>query len=184
VISSGAFLVALSAGYPVLASALIGGACYVGYRMTIGTDVNPEDIWKDLDKLTAQRVMEQIDKARRNMKEIREINKQIPAKDLSDKLNILEEKGNKIVELLINEPKDVKRATRFIDVYLAGAVSVSRKFADVQQHLNDEDIHRQYHDFLEEMIDTFGKQHAALLDDDVLDLDVEIEVLQKRMRVE
>lgn len=184
-LSSGAFLGAyMVAGYPLLASAAIGGGCYMAYRLLFGTDPGREEVWKGLAPSAAQRAMAQLAKARADMEEIKKLNRLIPAADLSEKLDALEETGLKIVALLEDEPKDIARASRFIDVYLAGAVSVSRKFAEIQQHMADEKMNAQYHDFLEEMVDTFKKQHDALLQDDVLDLDVEIEVLKKRMRIE
>jgi len=184
-LASGVFLGAyFLAGYTLGISALMGGACYVAYRLMFGTDLSRDELWQGLDELTAKKTIKKLAVAREQMEKIRKINDDIPAKDLSDRLDTLEETGRQIIALFEKDPSDIGRSKRFIEVYLKGSVSVSRKFADLHQHTDDEKVRSSYSEFLDEMIKAFEKQHHALLDDDVLDLDIEIEVLKKRMRSE
>jgi 5-bromo-4-chloroindolyl phosphate hydrolysis protein len=184
-LASGVFLGAyFLGGFTLGVSALLGGASYVAYRLLFGTDLSRDELWKGLDELAAKKAIRKLTVARRQMTKIREINDKIPAEDISGKLERLEKIGKKIITLFERDPSDIERSKRFIEVYLKGSVSVSEKFADLHQHIDDSDVHEQYHEFLDEMISAFKKQHNALLDDDVLDLDVEIEVLRRRMKTE
>jgi len=156
----------------------------LGYRLLFGTDLSKEDLWRDMDALSAQRAIEQITLARGYIKEVSVLNDEIPHEGLSDYLDKLEKTGHKIIELFEHDPSDIRRSKRFIEVYLSGAVSVSRKYAHLHQKTNNEDVHKQYENFLKEMVNVFDKQYHALLDDDIFDIDVEIEVLKKRMQGE
>lgn len=184
-LASGVFLGAyFLGGFTLGMSAVLGGASYVAYRLFFGTDLSTDELWKGLDELAAKKAIAKLAVARRQMTKIREINDKIPAEDISGKLDRLEKIGKKIITLFERDPNDIERSKRFIEVYLKGSVSVSEKFADLHQHIDDSEIHAQYHQFLDEMVSAFEKQHDALLDDDVLDLDVEIEVLRRRMKSE
>lgn len=184
-LSSGIFLSSyILGGYSLGLSVLLGAGCYAGYRLLFGTDLSKEDIWKDLDISTAEIALSQITKARAYMREIQELNEAIPSESLTEKLNKLEELGLKIIELFEQDPRDISRSKRFIEVYLSGSVSVSRKFAELHQKTNNDELHQQYEDFLKDMVNTFEKQYHALLDHDLIDLDVEIDVLKQRMKSE
>ena len=184
-LSSGAFLSAyILGGYTLGAAVAIGGACYIGYRLLFGTDLSKEDLWQDLGGLAAERALKRITKARKLMAAINEINHTIPDEHLSVKLDRLEDTGHKIIELFEKDPGNLKRSKRFIEVYLDGAVSVSRKYAELHLKAHNEEMHENYKEFLKEMVKAFDKQYHALLHDDMIDLDVEIEVLKRRMKSE
>lgn len=184
-LSSGVFLSSyLLGGYTLGISVLVGGACYVGYRLLFGTDLEAADLWKGLDSASAQHAVEQITKARLHIAEIKALNEAIPSESLSEKLQTLEVIGDKIIMLFEEDPKNIRRSKRFVDVYLGGAVSVSRKFVELHQRTDNAKLHAQYESFLSDTVRTFDKQYRALLDDDMVDIDVEIEVLKKRMRSE
>ncbi len=185
VLSSGVFLSSyFLGGYTLGMSIIFGGICYAGYRLFFGTDLSKEDLWKDMDGLAAQHALEQLTKARDYMAEIQKINKDIPSRNLTIKLDKLEEIGQDIILLFEQDPKELRRSRRFIDVYLSGAVSVSRQFATLHARTDDVEVYMQYREFLNEMINAFDKHYHALLDDDRVSLDVEIEVLKKRLKTE
>lgn len=184
-LSSGVFLASYAlGGYSLGLSVILGGACYAGYRLLFGTDLSHEDLWKDIKGASARRAIEQITKARLYMTEIKQINEEIPCETLTAQLSLLEDWGSKIIELFERDPRNIRKSKRFIDIYLEGAVSVSQKFAYLYQKLESDNLRKQYEAFLKEMVSAFEKQYRALLDDDIIDLDVEIDVLKQRLKTE
>ena len=184
-LSSGVFLASYAlGGYSLGLSVILGSACYAGYRLLFGTDLTHEDLWKDIKGSAARRAVEQITKARLFMTDIKRINNDIPCETLTAQLNELEKHGNNIIELFEKDPRNIKKSKRFIDIYLEGAVSVSNKFAYLYQKLESDTLPKQYEEFLKEMVSAFEKQYRAILDDDVIDLDVEIDVLKQRLKTE
>ena len=184
-LSSSVFLASYAlGGYSLGLSVLLGGAFYAGYRLLFGTDLTHEDLWKDIKGASARRAVEQITKARLYMADIKRINDEIPCETLTAQLNELEEHGRNIIELFEKDPRNIKKSKRFIDIYLEGAVSVSQKFAYLYQKLESDNLRNQYEGFLKEMVLAFEKQYHAILDDDIIDLDVEIDVLKRRLKTE
>lgn len=124
------------------------------------------------------------DPARRLVERIKAADERIANRELSAALAALYGKGLRIVELLEAQPELIQRSDRFVNVYLEGAVGVSEKYADLHRDTNAGNLDDSFRAFLDRMIRTFDQQREALLADDVLDLDLEIEVLRKRMQTE
>lgn len=184
-LSSGVFLASFAlGGFSLGLSIILSGACYVGYRMLFGTDLSHEDLWKDIKGASARRAIEQITKARLFMTDIQKINHEIPCATLTAQLDALEEQGRNIIELFEKDPRNIKKSKRFVDIYLEGAVSVSKQFAYLYQRKESDKLRTQYEDFLKEMVFAFEKQYTALLEDDLINLDVEIDVLKSRLKTE
>ena len=171
----------LSAGGGAVA---VGLTAVVAYLSAHGLAIRMAlpDPWKGRD--ISASLKHRIDSARSAVERIRTANHRIPSPELSSALDSLYEKGHRIIGLLEAEPELVRRSDRFLAVYLDGAAQVSDKYANIHRETDSVDLDQNYCEFLERTIRTFDQQHEALIADDVLDLDVEIEVLRKRMASE
>ncbi len=160
----------------LLAAAAYGCAAAAAFRMPA------PDPWKGRN--VSANLKERINAARRLVERIRHANRRIPSPELSEALDTLYDKGQRIIGLLEAQPVLVRRSVRFLTVYLDGAARVSEKYADIHRETDSVDLDQNYREFLDRTIRTFDQQHEALIADDVLDLDIEIEVLRKRMTSE
>lgn len=168
----------LSVGGQVAEAALMGA---FGYLCAHGAAVRAAsfDPWKGRN--VSESLKARIESARTVVERIRTANHRIPSPELSAALDSLYAKGQRIIGLLEAQPVLVRRSDRFLTVYLDGAARVSEKYADIHRQTDSVELDESYREFLDRTIRTFDQQHEALIADDVLDLDVEIEVLQKRM---
>jgi len=93
---------------------------------------------------------------------------------------------DKILERIKEDPRDLSRARKFLAVYLDGAASVTERLANLQQQdrMAAISFSPKVSKLISEMEAVAKKQHEKLLANDTLDLDVQIEVIQKRMKEE
>jgi len=69
-------------------------------------------------------------------------------------------------------------------VYLEGAQRVSEGYARTHSKLESGELEDNFRRVLDSIEQVFAQQQARLLEDDALDLDVQIEVLQKQLQQE
>ncbi len=86
------------------------------------------------------------------------------------------------------DPKDIRSAKQFLSYYLDTSITIVRKYRDLSsQNVRSTEIANTLSK-AEVMLDSiekaFIKQHARLLRDDAMDLDVEIETLEKTFNAE
>ena len=153
----------------------------IAYLCAHGAAISPlsPDPWKGRN--VSESLKARIESARSVVERIKTANHRIHSPELSAALDSLYAKGQRIIGLLEAQPVLVRRSDRFLTVYLDGAARVSEKYADIHRQTDSVELDQSYREFLDRTIRTFDQQHEALIADDVLDLDVEIEVLQKRM---
>jgi 5-bromo-4-chloroindolyl phosphate hydrolysis protein len=92
--------------------------------------------------------------------------------------------ANKIINSIEEDPRDLRRARKFMNVYLDGLQQVTEKYAATHGKADTGALEENFREMLVEMENTFKEQHAKLMDDDLLDLDIQIEVLKTRLKRE
>ncbi|MEZ5670090.1 MAG: 5-bromo-4-chloroindolyl phosphate hydrolysis family protein [Alphaproteobacteria bacterium] len=129
-------------------------------------------------------VFEALDKARASLGELRRMKMNMSNREFRDRLGRLEEWGDKIIKLIKEDKRDLKRAREFINVYLDGAVKVTATYVKTHGHTGDqaEALESRFSETLEGMEREFEAQHQRLLKDDILDLDVELELLTSQLK--
>lgn len=90
----------------------------------------------------------------------------------------------KILALIEEDPRDLRRARKFLVVYVEGACAVAERYVDLQDKGQAESFRPRLESLLDEMERVSAEQHAKLLQNDTLDLDVQLEVLSERLKKE
>ncbi|OYU40756.1 MAG: hypothetical protein CFE33_01295 [Pseudorhodobacter sp. PARRP1] len=83
-----------------------------------------------------------------------------------------------------SDPGDLTAARKYLSVYLMGARDATVKFADAYAQGRDPKIRADYEQLLGELETTFAARTQSLLQGDHSDLDVEIQVLRDRLKLE
>ena len=96
--------------------------------------------------------------------------------------------GLEIFNHLKKNPNDLNRARQFTSYYLDVTEKIVSRYIDLSKHRNtheeiDESL-REVEESLEQLRSTYEKQLAHLYEDDVLDLNAEITLLKKIMKLE
>ena len=86
------------------------------------------------------------------------------------------------------DPKDIKQAKQFLSYYLDTSIKIVKKYRDLSaQNVRSPEIAAtliKAELMLDSIEKAFEKQHARLLRDDAMDLDTEIETLEKTFNAE
>ncbi|MBN2432714.1 MAG: 5-bromo-4-chloroindolyl phosphate hydrolysis family protein [Acidobacteria bacterium] len=141
-----------------------------------------------LEGVTDEVVREKLQQGLGKLDTMQELASQIQQETVRRDADAVIEIVIKILEDLKKDPKDIKIARSFLDYYLDTTINILRRYVDLSEHKQySPDIQRSLAK-VETMLGTirraFEKQLARLLADDVLDLDVELEVLEKSIRME
>jgi hypothetical protein len=115
------------------------------------------------------------------------------ANDIKDpavrvKINRIIEVIRRIFSNFEKDPKDIKQAKQFLAYYLDTSITIVRKYRDLSaQNVRSPEIAATLAKaelMLDSIEKAFEKQHARLLRDDAMDLDTEIQTLEKTFNAE
>lgn len=104
--------------------------------------------------------------------------------ELRQRLTRIAGQGRGMLEQIAERPSDLRRARRFLTVFLEGAEQVSDGYVRTHHHAESAELEQSFRNVLESIEDQFIRQRERLRQADVLDLDVQIEVLKKQLEQE
>ena len=163
-------------------SAFVG---FLGILLTYGLDPQHD---RDLDTsrfgVTTEELTELLDEAEGNLREIETAANSLRNNDLKIRLHRISDKTRAILKLIEEDPKDLRRARKFLKVYLLGAKNVATQFSKTTHAQEDETIKTNFSNVLNSIEEVIEEQQQKLLENDILDLDVKIEVLETQLKRE
>jgi hypothetical protein len=104
--------------------------------------------------------------------------------ELRQRLTRIAAQGRGMLEQIAERPSDLRRARRFLTVFLEGTEQVSDGYVRTHQHAASPELEQSFRNVLASIEDQFIRQRERLRQTDVLDLDVQIEVLKKQLEQE
>lgn len=138
--------------------------------------INPRDAQRIIDECT--------DKVR----EIRAMTIRIKNNEVAEEVRAIARTAMNIIDNFRKDPKDIKRARQFINYYLDATVKIVSRYVELSNAAvvtpEVEKSLKKVEEIMHSVRQTFEKQHEMLLQDDLLDLDTEVEVLKKTMKLE
>lgn len=95
---------------------------------------------------------------------------------------------DKILKDIENDPKDLRQARQFLNYYLDTTLKIVRRYVELSRQsvlgADARETLAKAESSLETVRKAFEKQLAKLMEDDVMDLDTEIEVLERTIKME
>jgi len=108
--------------------------------------------------------------------------------DVAKKIRDICKIGLDIFDDLKKNPNDVNRAKPFTNYYLDSTAKIVNQYIDLSNNKNKtpelEESLKKVEDLLDNIEETFKKQLNLLLENDIMDLDTELQVLEKTMKME
>lgn len=104
--------------------------------------------------------------------------------ELIQRLERITTKAREILQTIADNPRELRRARKFMYVYLDGAQKVSQGYAKTHRHIRSDELEENFRRVLITIEDVFVEQHTKLLENNALDLDVQIEVLKTQLENE
>ncbi len=179
-----AWVALIGAGHSFLTSLAFGLGAFGGMTLLYGFDPRREKMVTGSHGYTAEEISQTIDDAETQITGIEQANKQILNRLFNQRIRVICDHAREILAMLEEDPGDIRRARKFLNTYLDGALKVTEGYADMQKKHQSEQLTQKFDNVLQTIESVFIEQKQKLLEDDVLDLDVKIEVLTAQLKHE
>jgi len=173
------FSVANSLPFSVFLGVLTLGGCYLRY----GFDPREDKITiAESHGYSTEEIVQALEEAERKIAVIGQASRNIQNPELKSRLERIQKLAQQIVAVIEEDPRDLRRARRFLNVYLDGAQRVSEGYARTHQRSQSAELETNFRHVLVTIEEVFAEQHRKLLEHDVVDVDVQIEVLTNQLK--
>jgi len=174
----------LGAKIAFFSSVLLGIASVIGSIFVYGAD--PSRTAPDMPAVgvTSEEVLEILNEADEKILAIEAARGRIHNVELKDRLKNIVTGVREITAIVEDDPRDLRRARKFLRTYLDGAQRVTEGYADAHKYGEDGDLEDNFRNVLDTIETVIGDQKGKLLENNLTELDVQIEVLQLQLEKE
>jgi 5-bromo-4-chloroindolyl phosphate hydrolysis protein len=181
----GVALAALAAGHTLAATLVFVMVAALGHLAFFGRDLRPPRITvAEVNGIDLGAVTEQLKQSYRRLRGIDAAAQLIAAPEFRERLLRITAVGRDILVHIERDPADAARARRFLNLYLDSAERVTSEYARHQRQIRGAPLDDNFRTLLVEMERTFTEQQKRLVERDMTSLDVDIDVLNTRLRSE
>lgn len=185
IIAAATSLTALGAGYSAPVGICFGLGALLGYYLVYGFDPRAEKRVVDSYGVdTTEQVLAALQRAEGLISAIEDTSRRIRNQELNARLNRIAGLARQILTAIEEDPRDLRRARKFLNVYLEGAQQVTEGYARTHPQTQSRQLEDNFRRVLVSIEDVFQEQQQKLLEQDVQDLDVQIEVLATQLKRE
>ncbi len=171
----------LGAGHhPGIATAF-GLVTLLGFHLLYGLDFSVELRWPGRRGVHREASLRE---AARAIDAIEDVSTGIQQPELARRLTDIAALARRLLQRVREDPRNLWRARRFLNVYLDGVQRVVEGYAKTQGQVAAPQLDQRFRHALETVETAFREQHQVLLERDVEDLDVQIEVLTRQLERE
>lgn len=166
--------------YPAL-FALLG----VGLHLfAFGPDPLRNKGMEGVDQFQTERVARAVDEAEAYLAGMKDAILRAGDRALDGRVDRFATAARQLFRTIEGDPGDLTAARKYLSVYLMGARDATVKFADHYARTRDPKVRSDYEALLTDLETTFAERSKALMADSHTDLDVEIQVLRERLKLE
>ena len=174
-----------SAGHSPIMSVIFGALASLGCYLTYGFDPRTAKRFTDRDGIdSTDRVLQALTQAEHSIAAIEQAIRNIHNAEINGRLRRIVGQARQILTMLEEDPRDLRRARKFLNVYLDGAKHVTEGYARTHGRAQAPELENNFRQVLATIEQVFGEQQQKLLEADVTDLDVQIEVLNTQLKRE
>ncbi|MEO0386713.1 MAG: 5-bromo-4-chloroindolyl phosphate hydrolysis family protein [Pseudomonadota bacterium] len=176
--------VAQIGGAGLLAALIFGAMTAAAHVVAFGLDPMRTKGIDGIDAAETERVALAIEGAETLVAEIGTAAATTADRALIDRAEALAAGARALFRTVEADPRDLRRARRFLGVYLQGARDATVKFAALPLAERAGTARAEYLALLTDLEASFATHRARLMEDDRTDLDIEVEVLRERLKQE
>ncbi|MEN8131275.1 MAG: 5-bromo-4-chloroindolyl phosphate hydrolysis family protein [Pseudomonadota bacterium] len=181
---STAALAYLGADQSLILSIVYGLLCALGFDFAYGFGTLHTPIVKNHFKADDPEIADILEQAEAKIVAIEYAADELNSVELIDRLKRITTKAREILYFVANDPRELRRARKFMHVYLDGAQRVSQGYARTHRQIRSGELDENFRRVLITIEKVFIEQQSKLLEHDVQDLDVQIEVLKTQLENE
>lgn len=181
----GAGLAAIAGGHSVAGALVFAALAGGGYRALYGRDPKARRIEvTPVAGVDVAAVSAQLKQAYGRLQGIEAAAGEIAVPEFGQRLERIAAIGRQILAEIEHDPRDAARARKFLNLYLDSAERVTVQYARTHRQVRNRPLEDNFRQLLIDMETIFSAQHQKLLEHDALALDVDIEVLNARLKRE
>ncbi|NOQ65008.1 MAG: 5-bromo-4-chloroindolyl phosphate hydrolase [Methyloprofundus sp.] len=181
---STAMIALVGAGHSLIVSLIFGLGAFTGMVLFYGLDPRHEKMVAGTHGYSVEEITATISQAEQKIAGIELANKQIQNRLFNQRITTICLHARDIMKMLEDDPKEIRKARKFLNTYLDGCLKVTQGYADMQTKHQSEQLATRFDKILQTIESVFIEQKQKLLEDDLLDLDVQIEVLSIQLKNE
>ncbi|MEM8753659.1 MAG: 5-bromo-4-chloroindolyl phosphate hydrolysis family protein [Pseudomonadota bacterium] len=174
---------AFGAGYGIMLGAVLGTIAAAAHIAAFGLDPMRAKGVDGVADAELARVAEKLDEAEAVVAETVKVADGLRDRRLTDRIDRLAYAARDILREIQSDPRDLRRARRFLSVHLVGLRDATVKYAAGRAR-GAEDLRESYEGLLTDLETSFANQRARLMVEDQTELEVEIDVLRDRLKQE
>jgi 5-bromo-4-chloroindolyl phosphate hydrolysis protein len=183
--AAGAGLTATAGGHGIVSAAVFGALAGLGYVCFYGRDLKPHRVTvANIAGIDGAAVTAALKQAHGRLRGIETAARNIAVPEFGERLSRIIDIGRNILAEIERDPRDAARARRFLNIYLDSAERVTTEYARTHRQIRSRPLEQNFRQLLVDMESTFDAQHKKLIENDLTSLDVEIEVLNARLKRE
>jgi 5-bromo-4-chloroindolyl phosphate hydrolysis protein len=181
----GVALAAVAGGHTAASALVFAALGALGHVAFYGRDLRPRRIHVAVvEGIDSAAVTLQLEQAYGRLRGIESAARAIAVPEFRDRLSRITSIGRSVLGEIEHDPRDAGRARRFLNLYLDGAERVTVEYARTHRHVRNEPLEQNFRQLLVDIESRFAEQHRNLIEHDLLSLDVDIEVLNTRLKRE
>ncbi len=161
-----------------LFAAIVGGTGVVLYY---GVDPRRDKL-PDLEGVDADFLLRSLDEARDILETIRLHSRKIHDLTLHRSIEHALEQAEEILAVIERDPIKLRKARKFLVVYIEGVAQVTKRYVDLDRETVDEATRRKLQRLLEEVQERFDRELHRLNESKRFDLDVQIDALREQIK--
>lgn len=167
-----------------LMAALYAGGAFLGMYLSYGFDRRSSKPIMAAHGYSGEEIRQTLAAALAIIKDIEQSNRNIPHAELNRRIAGICEIAEGVVAELEADPRGIRRARKFLNVYLENVQQVIQGYAITHRQAGSQALEQNFRQALDAIESAFKEQQQKLLEDDVFDLDVKIEVLTAQLKRE
>lgn len=172
------------ARYSILSSLLVGLTAWFGCWLVYGRDPARSKSEYSAVGVTSEEVLEILNEADTRIAAIEDARGRIHNVELKDRLRDIVVGVREIMDIVEDDPSDLRRARKFLRTYLDGAQRVTQGYADMHKYGDQGELEENFRNVLTTIETVIVEQKEKLRENNLTELDVQIEVLQLQLEKE
>ena len=177
-------LSAFLGGYSFIASLILGSVLIFGWYLYYGFDPRSDKLEGYGNSKSAERIMKLLIQANEDIVIIKKSAMKSEVGEIQTLMLQMAAAFDKIVKHIEDEPDDYERARKYLVSYLGELRTMSETFVKIESRGHSKEMKTPFIDTLKSSIEKLDKQYERLLDEDMIDLDIKLSVMKKRLESE
>lgn len=169
-------------GLGLLQGAVFGLVAAGATLLAFGPDPMRAKGMEGVDRLDSARAAEAVARGAKLVEEMRAAARRFGDRGLEARVTRFAAAAEEMFRAVENDPRDLTRARRLLGVYLGGVRDATVRFADLWARNRDAKARAEYEALLGDLEASFARHRQELLAEESGALDVEIDVLRRRLR--